>query len=141
LTEPNRESVYRRASHAAWRDLGDQLVVLDLTAKEIYGLNPTGGYLWRAFDGKIALDGLIDHVTSRESSIDRTAIVDFCDELVGLGLLEASQATSETEFVPGPTPDDLEPPVVVWHEPMRQAAASCAYLPAQNPLCNQAPFS
>ena len=62
-------------------------------------------------------------------------------ELVGLGLLEASQATSETEFVPGPTPDDLEPPVVVWHEPMRQAAASCAYLPAQNPLCNQAPFS
>ncbi len=133
-----RFMTYRRAEHTAWRDLGDETVVVDLTANEMYGLNPTAGYLWQALDGTVALAVLAD----RLDSVALDQIESFCAEMVQLKLLEeakpAPRAVAETETVP---PSPADPPALLWHESIRQAAATCAFLPAQNPLCTVAPFS
>src|SRR4051812_30193920 len=42
---------FRRASHVAWRKIGDETVLIDLKTKKLYGLNPSGGFFWHALDG------------------------------------------------------------------------------------------
>ncbi len=129
---------YRRAEHTAWRCLGDETVVVNLAANEMYGLNPTAGYLWEALDGSLGLEvmaGRLDPVT-----LDQ--LESFCDGLVQLKLLEEAgagpQAVAAAEVA---APSPAQPPAILWHEPIQQAAATCAFLPGQNPLCTVAPFS
>ena len=131
-------TTYRRAEHTAWRGLGEETVVVDLTANEMYGLNPTAGYLWQALDGSLSLDVLAE----RLDSVSLAQLESFCAELARLKLLEEAgpgpREVVETEAEP---PSPSEPPAILWHEPIQQAAATCAFLPAQNPLCTAAPFS
>ena len=130
------EMMYRRADHTAWRNLGDETVLVDLAANEMYGLNPTAGYVWQALEGSVDLNEL----AARLENVTCEQLKSFCSELFGLGLLvEADPVSDEAESVP--VPEESEPPALLWRESIRQAAATCAFLPAQNPLCVQAPFS
>ncbi len=133
---------YRRAEHTAWRDLGDETVVVDLTAQRMIGLNPTAGTLWQALDGTRSLERLAEDLSLPGlAELER-----FCAELEELGLLEAGAPASgeETAVAPLPAAAERQPPTapaVLWQEPIQQAGASCAFFPTQSPLCNQAPFS
>lgn len=136
---------YQRKSSTAWRTIAEETIVVDLTANEFFGLNETGAAVWNALDGSIGTGELAGGL-----GIDPKQVGDFCAELVALGLIETGEESGNgPDGVPaekspgsiGSRPEEAEPPRIVWREEIRQVAASCAFNPAVNPLCNQAPFS
>ncbi len=138
---------YRRAEHTAWRDLGDETVVVDLTAHQMFGLNPTAGYLWQALDGTVSLERLAEELAAVGGRVELADLERFCAELVELALLAAADPAPREEAAALPPPPEAaerQPPTapaILWREAIRQAAGTCAFLPTMSPLCNQVPFS
>ncbi len=138
---------YRRAQQTAWRTIGGETILLDLEGKWMYGLNPTGAYLWSALETPECLDRLWLAMTGgRESAPAKEDVESFLGELVALGL--AAEARSQAPVAPDPRspavpelPAELEPPTILWREEVEQIAGTCAFFPSQNPLCDQVPFS
>ena len=64
----------------------------------------------------------------------------FLSELEALGLVQREEPEKRTP-VAIEAPAELEAPRILWQEKVEQIAATCAFLPAQNPLCNQVPVS
>lgn len=136
---------YQRNANTAWRTIAGETIVVQLFSKEFFGLNETGADVWNALDGSVSLGDLADRL--RIAPKDLAA---FCAELAELELIEVvgdgalAPETAPAMAAPtssGPQTDAAEPPRIVWREEIRQVAASCAFHPATNPVCNQAPFS
>ena len=138
---------YRRAGRTAWRKIAGETVVLDLEAKRMYGLNATAAFLWQileampdaeAMERALVAGGDAEPLGVRE-------IEAFLRELLDLGLVEAGEPEAVASEGAAPAalepPASLEPPEILWQETVEQIAASCAFFPATNPLCNQVPFS
>lgn len=153
---------YRRAAQTAWRAIADETIVLDLASKRMVGLNATGAFVWQnleVFDRPGAMYRALtghdaDTGNTTASSISIEDLETFLRDLLDSGLIERvepDRAESEAEpqgAEPGrQRPVDLEPPPegepprIEWRETVEQIAATCAFFPAQNPLCTQVPFS
>lgn len=142
---------YRRSRQAAWRTIADETVVLDLERKRMYGLNPAAACIWQALGRDEGPGDLLRAIAGEgEPPFGEREITTFLNELVSLELVEeqplpieggderAGSIEASSNF--GPL-DELEPPGILWREDVEQIAGTCAFLPAQNPLCTQAPFS
>ncbi len=146
----------RRTRHTAWRKIADETVLLDLEGKRMYGLNPTAAFVWQtleAFDGPDAMLRALG--ASEPAPLSRAELEAFLRQLEDLGLVTAADGrrpgdpeAGDPEAggpaagpVPVEPPAESEPPRILWQEKVEQIAATCAFLPAQNPLCGQAPFS
>ncbi len=119
----------KKAEHTAWRKLAGETVVLDLQEHRMFGFNEAAAALWSA---------LIEHPVPRHDQGPETA--DFLDRLSELGLVQIHEPVTE----PGSETADFhlsEIPQILWQEKLEQAAATCAFLPGQNVLCGQVPFS
>ncbi len=136
---------YRRNPNTAWRTIVGATIVVHLDAKEFFGLNETAADVWHALDGT-ADPGVL----GARFGVASGDVAAFCAELQELGLAEVVEENeAPPEVFPEskkPLPSDpqtvaVEPPRILWREEIRQVAASCAFLPAQNPLCTQVPFS
>ena len=138
--------LYVRAPHAAWRQIGDEMVVLDQKGHRLVALNQAAGTVWHRLDAPRSVETLAMILSSR----DETGVQTFLEELAQLGLLER---TTNGEL-PSPANDDSlrtfgsrveidSAPAILWQEPIQNAAqtSACAFLPGQNPLCNSVPFS
>jgi hypothetical protein len=143
--EVSSNVVYQRGAETAWRTIVGETIVVHLGAKEFFGLNEPAADVWLALDGTADLEAL-----SSRLGIAEQGVASFCSELLALGLVEiveegdASSEGSRTSAKPrfdGPPTGDVDPPCIVWREEMSQVAASCALIPATNPICNQAPES
>ena len=133
---------YRRARNTAWRAIADETIVLDLAAKRMYGLNPTGGFIWQTLETMPDLADL-RRALGAGSGGSRLAAADldrFLEELLAAGLIEPGEPEKPAPVAIEP-PADAAPPRIAWQETIEQVAMSCAFFPAQNPLCNQVPFS
>ena len=135
--------VCQRGADTAWRTIVGETVVVHLRAKEFFGLNRTGADVWNALDGKTELGAL-----AARFGIAPVDVVAFCAELRDLGLVEVVEekktrsefsSKSEKPLSGGPQTGAVDPPRIAWREEMSRVAASCAFLPAQNPLCIQRP--
>ncbi len=142
--------IYRRTDHAAWRNLGDETVLIDLSAKVMYGLNETAGHLWQALDGTTDLAELGRSLAAsdRAPEVKPAALEDFCTALANLGLLkeveldaDATEVSKVGEAAPWPPPGAGEVPKITWREPIKQVAATCGFLPAQGGPCLPKPMS
>ena len=132
---------YRIGRRAAWRTVGDETIVLDLETKRMYGLNESAAFLWQTISTMEDFDSMLQAMTRAESpSFGAEILAAFCDELVELGLMEEGRSEQPVSVVIDP-PADLEPPRILWQETLERVAASCAFLPGQNSLCNQVPVS
>ncbi|MEM9556089.1 MAG: PqqD family protein [Acidobacteriota bacterium] len=150
--------MFRRAPHTAWRQVDDETILVDLAGHRMLGLDAVGGALWHHLDAPRTLDALIEHVvesTAKGAPKDavaghgipgRESVGRFLEQLVALGVLEIEGRDPSSESVePTPRSGSPEPdgagPRILWQEEIAQVAASCAFLPGQNALCNSAPFS
>ncbi len=129
---------YRRAAQTAWRTIADETVVLDLEDKRMFGLNPAAAFVWQTLEAMEDPASLRRAMGSPDFGTD--AIEAFLRELLALGLV-LPEAPEERHPVALEAPEEPEPPRILWQEKVEQIAATCAFLPAQNPLCNQVPMS
>lgn len=143
----------RRAAHTAWRQLADEAVLVDLTGHRMYGLNAAASFLWHALDGRCDASALARRMAGGQEVGDdlREKVDEFLAELSRLELTEplvgspgergptAVRVPEVAEQLAPPAP--VEAPAILWQEEIRQAAGTCAFLPGQNPLCNQVPQS
>ena len=136
---------YQRSPDTAWRTIIGETIVVHLQAKEFFGLNESAAVVWNALDGKTDVAAL-----SARHGIAREDVAAFCTELQEVGLVEAvdnDEVPSEDSPKAGlavtgcPENKTVDPPRIVWREEIQQVAATCAFLPAQNPLCTQVPMS
>lgn len=139
--------IYRRVAHAAWRTIGGEHIVVDLKRLQMYGLNETAAYLWHRLDRTIEPAAVAEELGPHGSS-GSVAVEDvsaFCHRLADLGLVDVVQrddTLDDDPSAPGPAPpSDPSPPEILWQEEVRQGSGSCAFLPAQNPLCTSQSFS
>jgi hypothetical protein len=135
---------YRRAPHTAWRKIGRETIVVDLQAKQMFGLNESGGFLWHAVDAAADLEELARWLAAADSParVDTGQLRSFCDRLAELGLLTTG-VPDETQEAAAPGLEPLEtmaPPQILWQEQIQQPPGSCAFLPGQGPICSQTPF-
>ena len=143
--EGRHNVIYQRSANTAWRTIVGETIVVHLHAKEFFGLNETAADVWNALDGTADLG-----VLSARFGIAPEDVASFCVELQELGLVvvveegvASSEVPPESEalIAGGPRTEAVDPPRIVWREEIRQVAASCAFTPALNPVCNQSPFS
>ena len=132
---------YRRARRAAWRIIADEMVLLDLEGKRMYGLNPAAAYVWRHLDEVNDLSTLLPENGS--IGFGESEIKSFLDQLSDYGLVEhrALDAVSNRSDRPEVLDEAVDPPEILWQEEVEQIAGTCAMFPSTTPICNQAPFS
>ena len=85
-------------------------------------------------------EGMLQAMASELPSFGAEELAAFCEELVGLNLLEEAEPENRVPAAIEPL-SNLEPPRILWQETLEQVAASCAFLPSQSELCNQVPSS
>ncbi len=139
--------MYRRSRHTAWRTIADETVLLDLEKKQMYGLNPTAAFLWQTLETMEDLDAMLQALGDAGAlpAFGRAEIEAFVGELLDLGLAEKAEPTARLADEPPAStvepPAELGSPRILWREEVEQIAGTCAFLPAMNPLCTQAPFA
>lgn len=144
---PCPDSRFSRAPHTSWRRIGDETVVLDQNGHRLFGLNDAAGTVWHRLDASRTAREL-----TSASGVTMSDVISFLAQLADLGLVELQQGPVLVKDAPKPLPQPLldeqpaagAPPAITWQEALQNAAQTsggCAFLPAQNPLCNSAPFS
>ncbi len=139
---------YRRAKQTAWRTIGEETILLDLAEKRMLGLNPTAAFIWQTFETMTDVDAVVHALGAKNQRLDAedqlsltpAEVETFLEELVELGLVQRAEPTEPQRIAIDP-PAELKPPRILWQETVEQVAATCAFFPAQNPLCSQVPFS
>ncbi len=133
---------YRRARRAAWRNIAGETILLDLEGKRMYGLNATAAAIWQLLEAVAEVSDLARVLDAGQAShaVGPREIESFLQELLNLALVEAAEPEKVKPTAIEP-PANLETPKILWQETVEQVAASCAFFPATNPLCNQVPFS
>ncbi len=137
----DRDVRYRRAEHTASRAIAGETILLDLRRKVMYGLNETAAFLWQALATGEDLDRLGRLTADSEGSIDVSVLESFCEELSALGLVRPAEPGEPSSSVDVSPPGTLSPPRILWQEEVRQIAATCAFLPGENPICFQVPMT
>jgi len=84
-----------RAEDLSWRDVEDEVVILDLRSSRYLSLNGTGALLWQALDAGADDAALVDLLVDRFGVPAGAAAADvaaFLDHCVGLGVLKRVEA-------------------------------------------------
>jgi len=125
---------YRRTSRLAWRRIGDELVIVNLAAKEMIGLDATAGVLFERLARPSTPDTLTGLFAGSPDGRG-TAIAAFCRELTALGVLEPAAPPADAGPEPAGTLAWSEPRVL-WHEPLTAVVNQASPPPALgNPQC------
>lgn len=133
----------RRASHVAWRRVGDETVVIHLKTKRIYVLNSSGGYFWHNLDGTRGRDEILDRL-ELDAPLPETAANEldgFLEKLVEANLVDTNESpgpdtSSDANKYPLP---HFVPPELVWQEQLRNFGQSCQTNPGEMAACDAVP--
>jgi len=127
-------SCYRRTSHLAWRRIGDELVVVNLAAKEMIGLDATAGVLFERLV-RARTPAALAELFEGDAGRCADAIVSFCRDLVAIGLLEPVEGDDPRDD-DEPTELPWSSPKVLWREPLTAVVNQASPPPALgNPQC------
>lgn len=91
-------SVLRRADRTAWQTFDDRVVVLDIPARTMLGLNPTAAEVWQALDGERDLEsiaGLIAGKHGRSSADVCRDVIVFMEALLERACVERVETAVE----------------------------------------------
>lgn len=79
-----------RTEDLSWRDVDDEIIVLDLQGSEYFAVNGSGAVLWRLLavgTDEEALRGALVEQFEIDSELARTDVTTFLEELRSLGLV------------------------------------------------------
>lgn len=124
---------YLRASHLAWRRIGDEVVIVNLAAKEMLGLDATAGALFERLATPHSPEQLAA-LFAGDAPGRLPAIASFCGELARAGVLvtgeERSAAQPDSQRLP------WSEPKVLWREPLTAVVNQASPAPQLgNPQC------
>ena len=134
----------RRSEHVAWREIAGETVVVDLTGRMLYGLNPPAGVLWNALGEGGEVDELVVELARHSpQAVDRGALGEavraFLGELDELGLVTGVADTEPEGAVEDRLSAPFLPPQVSFREELRMFGASCGEVFGGSEACNQNP--
>lgn len=159
-TAPARAASAVPAAHVAWQRVGAEIVLLDISRRQLIGLNGAGGMLWEALHRGEQLGlgarevarvfgqpaALVDEHAARwaETLLEREILC-----APGCAPAEHSSVTSQAAAAPPAWPSDApgryDPPAIVWEEPLEQAGvyAACGKDAGGDidPNCLSSPFN
>ncbi len=87
----DRDSVLRPARDAAWREVGGEMIVLDVSGRMVRGLNATGALTWELLDGRRSVSEVARVLAEETGAPEERVLADVCAfvvELADMGLLE-----------------------------------------------------
>jgi hypothetical protein len=90
LTYPPDEKLQINVDAVVWRDVGDELVVLELSTSTYLTLNGTAKHIWESLASGVTMDALTDGLADRYGIAPEQARVDaesFVSALADRGLL------------------------------------------------------
>lgn len=93
MSEQNPASRYTIPKNVITRQLGEELVLVDLESGQYYTLNPTGTLVWEnlaRFDNVAALSQFLAESAEEDVTKVREDVEELIQELVGKKLLRAS---------------------------------------------------
>ncbi len=134
----------RRASHVAWRRVGDETVLIHLKTKRIYVLNPSGGFFWHRLDGARGTNEILDSTAIAELPSSAVNELDlFWEKLADAELIEKGEKSEPSDSTVARNDSDYPlasfvPPELVWQEQLRNFGQSCANM-SGSALCDTAP--
>jgi hypothetical protein len=130
----------RRASHVAWRRVGDETVLIHLRNKRIYVLNPSGGFFWHGLDGTRGAKELLESLESPLPDDAPGRVESFLRELQESGLVDAEGSPDGTSAsLPEFPLSAFVPPELVWQQELRNFGLSCAFMSGAGEPCDSAP--
>ena len=91
VSAKSRRFVRIRPGDLAWRQAGDEVVVLDLAASVFHGLNPSGALLWqRLTDWTTAgeMAGILVGSYGLSAALAAEDVARFLEECIGSGLVD-----------------------------------------------------
>jgi Coenzyme PQQ synthesis protein D (PqqD) len=80
-----------RLSDLAWRQTGDEVVVLDLAASVFHGLNPSGALLWQRLADWTTAGEMADILVGSyglSAALAAEDVARFLEECIGSGLVD-----------------------------------------------------
>lgn len=123
----------QRAPHTAWRRLGDEMVVIDLAANMVYGLDDGGGRVWEMLgEGREVAELAAAVVGDGDAACQ--AVASFVAELASLGLVDGWSGQSPPP--PGSAPPS---PRILWRERVQRFGGNCGLRPGQGTPCGGKP--
>ncbi len=132
----------RRASHVAWRRIGDETILIHLKTKCLFVLNPSGGFFWHRLDGARGTAEILDSTAIAELPASAVDELDrFWEKLADAELIETgvpSDSTANGDDRAYPL-SSFVPPELIWQEELRNFGQSCANMSADGPVCDAAP--
>jgi hypothetical protein len=84
---------YRTSPDALVAHLNGETVVLHGRTHEYYRLNETAQEIWRQLEQGVAIDGIVDHLTSVfdvEEADARAQTLHLCNDLIAAQLIESA---------------------------------------------------
>jgi Coenzyme PQQ synthesis protein D (PqqD) len=75
-----------------WQQVGDEIVLLDVTGGEYHGLNDVGSRMWRALDQRPDVAGAYEELLATyevDPDVLRADLHEFIAQLLELGLLSS----------------------------------------------------
>jgi len=91
-------SILRRADRTAWQTFDERVVVLDIPARTMLGLNPTAAEVWQALDGERDLESIACGIAGKhgQSSADVCRdVIMFMEALLERACVETVEAGIE----------------------------------------------
>ena len=85
------EVVLRKSDRSAWQNFDQEVVLLDMPSRTLFGLNSVGGLVWDSFDGQRTLGDIARKVAAQFDQTHERVLADvlhFVGELLARGCLE-----------------------------------------------------
>ena len=117
-------TIFKRSADLAWRNLGDETIVLDIRGNRVVSLNPAAGRVWQAIAQEGTSQDIADRVACGSSRLDRGVLRHFLHELRSHRLVEAVGPSSVAEDADPLETDanDTDSPAVLWAEDLQRFA-------------------
>lgn len=129
-----------RSAHTAWRRLGDEVVVIDLDASMVYGLDDRGGRVWESIGDGCDVASLAAVLVGECKNGDGLgAVARFLAELAEAGLVSFEMALVKDGARPAAPASAQASPRILWRERVQRFGGTCGLRPAQGTPCGGKP--
>lgn len=128
-----------RTGALAWREVGDEVVVIHLVRHRIFGLSGSGAEIWKALEQPRTVEELCELVGRADEPAEDAleGLLSFLAELVEEGLASCDGIMPSPARSSGSTGPEV--PRIGWSEDVRQFAGQCDFQPGMSVLCDQNP--
>ncbi len=86
MTNPPQENLQLNLDEVVWRDVGDELVILELSTSTYLTLNGSAKHIWESLAGGVTIDEVVEMlvgrygITAKQARADAEAFISDLDD-------------------------------------------------------------